>query len=62
MYILDGIEDLEVLSKEQTNYYLKRVKENDENARKILIERNIKLVIYLANRYFHNLKLDEDDL
>ena len=45
MYILDGIEDLEVLSKEQTNYYLKRVKENDENARKILIERNIKLVI-----------------
>ena len=24
MYILDGIEDLEVLSKEQTNYYLKK--------------------------------------
>lgn len=26
MYILDGIEDLEVLSKEQTNYYKKELK------------------------------------
>jgi len=49
------------LSKEEEEYYLKRYKEGDEEARKILIERNLRLVAHIVKKY-HNTGKDMEDL
>lgn len=41
----------EPLTKEEEYYYLKRFKDGDQRAKEILIERNLRLVAYIAKRY-----------
>ena len=51
----------EPLSKEQETEYIQRFKDGDENAKKILIERNLRLVAHVCKKYT-NSKIDQDDL
>ena len=49
------------LSKEDELKYLVRAKAGDEEARNILIEHNLRLVVFLAKKY-ENTKIDLEDL
>ena len=51
----------EPLSKEEEAKYLQKVKNGDEEAKKILIERNLRLVAHVCKKY-SNSKTDQDDL
>ena len=41
----------EPLSPEEEMYYLERLKQGDENAKNVLIERNLRLVAHIAKKY-----------
>ena len=49
------------LSKEEEEIYLARYKEGDEEARNVLIERNLRLVAHIVKKYSQSSK-DSDDL
>lgn len=49
------------LSPEEEQYYLKMLKEGSEEARNILIERNLRLVAHIVKKYTSNVS-DADDL
>ncbi|MBQ4110644.1 MAG: RNA polymerase sporulation sigma factor SigK [Clostridia bacterium] len=49
------------LSKKEETELLKRMKEGDEKAREKLIERNLRLVAYVAKKYYQSGK-EQDDL
>lgn len=50
----------EPLSPEEEKYYLDKFMEGDENARNILIERNLRLVAHICKKYnIPNLELDD---
>lgn len=49
------------LSKEEEVMYVERSMEGDEEARNILIEHNLRLVVFLAKKY-ENTKIDLEDL
>lgn len=49
------------LSEKDEQVYLKRLKEGDEDARNVLIERNLRLVAHIAKK-FDNTGEDTDDL
>ena len=49
------------LTKEEEESYLKSYKEGDENARNILVERNLRLVAHIVKKY-NNTGKDIDDL
>ncbi len=49
------------LSKEEENEVIKRLDENDEEARNILIEHNLRLVVYIAKK-FENTGIYVEDL
>ena len=51
----------EPLSKEEEIKYVEKFLEGDNNARNILIERNLRLVVFLAKKY-ENTKVDLEDL
>ena len=51
----------EPLSKEEEELYLKEMANGDEEARNILIERNLRLVAYIAKKY-SNTNYDLEDL
>ena len=51
----------EPLSKEEELFYLALAKDNDKHARDILIEHNLRLVVFLAKKY-ENTKVDLEDL
>lgn len=51
----------EPLSAEEEKIYLNRLKENDEEARNILIERNLRLVAHIAKKYSIS-NVEQDDL
>lgn len=51
----------EPLSKEEEIYYVKKSMEGDLKARDILIEHNLRLVVFLAKKY-ENTKVDLEDL
>ena len=51
----------EPLSKEQESEYIQRFKNGDEEAKKVLIERNLRLVAHVCKKY-SNSKIDQDDL
>lgn len=51
----------EPLSKEEEIYYVTKFLEGDNDARNILIERNLRLVVFLAKKY-ENTKIDLEDL
>ena len=51
----------EPLSKEEEIKYVEKFLEGDNNARNILIERNLRLVVFLAKKY-ENTKIDLEDL
>ena len=51
----------EPLSSEEEKIYLEKLKTGDEDARNILIERNLRLVAHVAKKY-GNSKIDQDDL
>ena len=51
----------EPLSKEEEIKYVEKFLEGDDNARNILIERNLRLVVFLAKKY-ENTKVDLEDL
>ncbi len=51
----------EPLSKEEEVYYVTKFLEGDNDARNILIERNLRLVVFLAKKY-ENTKIDLEDL
>ena len=49
------------LSKEMEDYYLERLEDGDSTARDVLIERNLRLVVFLAKKY-ENTGIDLEDL
>ena len=51
----------EPLSSEEEAMYLERLSTGDENARNILIERNLRLVAHVCKKY-SNSNIDQDDL
>lgn len=51
----------EPLSVEEEKMYLQRLKEKDEEARNILIERNLRLVAHVCKKYA-SCKVEQDDL
>ena len=51
----------EPLSSEEEKKYLERLKEGDEEARNILIERNLRLVAHVCKKY-STAKVEQDDL
>ena len=51
----------EPLKSEEEKIYLEKMKNNDEEARNILIERNLRLVAHVVKKY-SNTKVDPDDL
>ena len=51
----------EPLTPEEEKVYLDLLKSGDEEARNILIERNLRLVAHVAKKY-SNSKVDQDDL
>jgi RNA polymerase sporulation-specific sigma factor len=51
----------EPLSQEDEKKYLEKLTNGDENARNILIERNLRLVAHVAKKY-SGTKVDQDDL
>ena len=51
----------EPLTSEEEKIYLEQMKNGDEEARNILIERNLRLVAHVVKKY-SNTKVDQDDL
>lgn len=51
----------EPLTSEEEKMYLEQMSKGDEDARNILIERNLRLVAHVAKKYA-NTKVDQDDL
>jgi len=49
------------LDREEEEYYLKLYQQGDENARNVLIERNLRLVAHIVKKY-HNTGKDIEDL
>lgn len=49
------------LSQEEEKKYIEKMKEGDEEARNILIERNLRLVAHICKKYAIS-KIDQDDL
>ena len=49
------------LSREMEEYYLERLEDKDETAKDILIERNLRLVVFLSKKY-ENTGIDLEDL
>lgn len=60
-YIQSGNLFPEPLTPEEEKIYLEKMKEGDEEARNILIERNLRLVVYIAKK-FENTGIDFEDL
>lgn len=51
----------EPLSQEEESYYLELLEKGDENAKKILIERNLRLVAHIAKKYT-NSNVEQEDI
>lgn len=51
----------EPLSSEEELYYIEKYRNGDENARKILIERNLRLVAHVAKKYASTYN-EQDDI
>ncbi len=60
-YIQSGNLFPEPLTQDEEKIYLERMKNGDEEARNILIERNLRLVAHIAKKYAST-NLDQDDL
>lgn len=60
-YIQSGNLFPEPLSSEEEKIYLERMKNGDDEARNILIERNLRLVAHVAKKYSSS-NVDQDDL
>lgn len=62
IYYIGGSEALPPpLSKEEETRYIEQLSQGDENARSVLIERNLRLVVYIA-RKFENTGIHIEDL
>ncbi|MGM0409939.1 MAG: RNA polymerase sporulation sigma factor SigE [Bacillota bacterium] len=62
IYYLGSSETLPApLKKDEENYILDRLKKGDESVRKLLIEHNLRLVVYIAKK-FNNTGIDIEDL
>ncbi len=51
----------EPLSQEEEQIYIEKLKDNDENAKRVLIERNLRLVAHVCKKYSWS-GIDQDDL
>ena len=51
----------EPLTSEEEKLYLQQLKNGDDDARNILIERNLRLVAHVVKKY-SNTKVEQDDL
>lgn len=60
-YIQSGSLFPEPLTQEEEKIYLERMKNGDEEARNILIERNLRLVAHISKKYSSS-NVDQDDL
>lgn len=60
-YIQSGNLFPEPLSQEEERNYLERLRDGDEEARNVLIERNLRLVAHVAKKY-STTNIDQDDL
>ncbi len=60
-YISNNILFPDPLSNEEEKKYLEKLKSGDEEARNILIERNLRLVAHICKKYVTT-KIDQDDL
>ena len=60
-YIQSGSLFPEPLSQEEEKVYLDKMKEGNQEARNILIERNLRLVAHIAKKY-SSTNIDQDDL
>lgn len=60
-YIQSGNLFPEPLSQEEERRYLEKLRDGDETARNVLIERNLRLVAHVAKKY-SSTNIDQDDL
>ncbi len=60
-YIQSGNLFPEPLTQEEEKMYLEKMKNGDEEARNILIERNLRLVAHISKKYSSS-NVDQDDL
>ncbi len=60
-YIQSGNLFPEPLSQEEERMYLEKLRDGDETARNVLIERNLRLVAHVAKKY-SSTNIDQDDL
>ena len=60
-YIQSGNLFPEPLTQDEEKIYLERMKNGDEDARNILIERNLRLVAHISKKY-SSTNVDQDDL
>ena len=60
-YVTGGNSFPQPLTEKEEKYYLNRLKEGDENAKGILVERNLRLVAHIVKKYTHTNK-EVDDL
>ena len=60
-YIQSGNLFPEPLTQDEEKMYLERMKNGDEEARNILIERNLRLVAHISKKY-SSTNVDQDDL
>lgn len=60
-YIQSGNLFPDPLTAEEEKEYLKKMKDGDEEARKVLIERNLRLVAHISKKY-SSTNIDQDDL
>lgn len=51
----------EPLTQEEEKYYLEKMRNGDEEARNILIERNLRLVAHVSKKYISS-NIEQDDL
>lgn len=51
----------EPLTQEEEKYYLEKMRNGDEEARNVLIERNLRLVAHVSKKYISS-NIEQDDL
>ena len=61
IFVVGYIQSSNLLSSEEEKEYIEKMKSGDEEARNILVERNLRLVAHISKKY-STTNIDQDDL